>query len=170
VLRDEAVDVLTIYDDHGVYGHPDHIQVYSVGRRAAELVGLSPERVLCSTMNRDVLRERWLAEAEAARRLAEERTDPDRPDPDRPDPESNDFDIDTFGLPDADITHAVDVRSVIERKRRSMRAHRSQIAEDGFLLSEPAKFEEAFGIEWFASLGARRVQGAPFRGRLLEAG
>ena len=39
ILTDEQADVLTIYDDHGTYGHPDHIQVHRVGVRAAELAG-----------------------------------------------------------------------------------------------------------------------------------
>ncbi len=39
ILREESADVLTIYDDHGLYGHPDHIQVHRVGHRAAELAG-----------------------------------------------------------------------------------------------------------------------------------
>ena len=29
--------MLTIYDDNGGYGHPDHIQVHRVGLRAAAL-------------------------------------------------------------------------------------------------------------------------------------
>src|SRR5204863_8586222 len=33
ILDEEHADVLTIYDDHGVYGHPDHIQVHRVGVR-----------------------------------------------------------------------------------------------------------------------------------------
>ncbi len=37
ILREVDADVLTIYDDHGNYGHPDHIQVHRVGSRAAEL-------------------------------------------------------------------------------------------------------------------------------------
>ena len=40
--RDEDADVLTVYDDHGGYGHPDHIQVHRVGVRAAELAGDRP--------------------------------------------------------------------------------------------------------------------------------
>src|SRR5262245_3808004 len=40
ILRDEAADVLTIYDPQGNYGHPDHIQVHRVGSRPAELVGV----------------------------------------------------------------------------------------------------------------------------------
>ncbi|MBI5090386.1 MAG: PIG-L family deacetylase, partial [Actinobacteria bacterium] len=39
ILRDEHADVLTVYDWHGNYGHPDHIQVHRVGHRAAELAG-----------------------------------------------------------------------------------------------------------------------------------
>src|SRR5437764_1267119 len=33
ILEEEQADVLTIYDDHGNYGHPDHIQIYRVGQR-----------------------------------------------------------------------------------------------------------------------------------------
>ena len=38
VLRAEQADVLTIYDWHGNYGHPDHIAVHRVGVAAARLV------------------------------------------------------------------------------------------------------------------------------------
>ena len=51
ILREEHADVLTIYDDFGNYGHPDHIQVHRVGVRAAELAGTP--RVYQLTANRD---------------------------------------------------------------------------------------------------------------------
>ncbi len=51
ILREEDAEVLTVYDDHGGYGHPDHIQVHRVGVRAAELAGTP--RVYQATMNRD---------------------------------------------------------------------------------------------------------------------
>src|SRR5262245_37776892 len=35
ILVEENADVLTVYDDNGGYGHPDHIQVHRVGMRAA---------------------------------------------------------------------------------------------------------------------------------------
>src|SRR5882672_7069567 len=54
ILREERADVLTCYDDNGVYGHPDHIQVHRVGIRAAELAGTP--RVYQSTFNRDQVR------------------------------------------------------------------------------------------------------------------
>jgi LmbE family N-acetylglucosaminyl deacetylase len=163
LLADETVDALTIYDDHGLYGHPDHIQVHRVGRRAAELMELPAARVFCSTMNRDLMRERWArAAAEAA---AADRATTATPDPVR---ELDELDIDTFGLPAEDITHAIDVRTMLDRKRRSMLAHRSQIADDAFYLGSPDGFEAAFGTEWFASLGPRRAPGSPFGATLLE--
>ena len=51
ILREVDASVLTIYDKIGGYGHPDHIQVHRVGRRAADLVGLT--HVFEATMNRD---------------------------------------------------------------------------------------------------------------------
>ena len=39
VLEEESADVLTTYDWHGNYGHPDHVKVHHVGHRAAELAG-----------------------------------------------------------------------------------------------------------------------------------
>src|SRR3954451_13587316 len=53
IVRDEHAEVMTTYDDHGAYGHPDHIQVHRVGKRAAELAGV--DRVYQSTINRDHL-------------------------------------------------------------------------------------------------------------------
>ena len=51
VLREESADVLTIYDWHGNYGHPDHIKVHRVGSCSGPPV--PTVRVLEATMNRD---------------------------------------------------------------------------------------------------------------------
>ena len=50
ILVAEQADALVVYDWHGVYGHPDHVQVHRVGTRAAEVAGTP--RVLEATMNR----------------------------------------------------------------------------------------------------------------------
>src|SRR5436190_1138735 len=63
ILREERADVLLTYDDHGGYGHPDHIQVHRVGVRAAELAGTSD--VYESTFNRDETRKMMAAAREA---------------------------------------------------------------------------------------------------------
>src|SRR5947209_9187229 len=51
ILREEKADVLTTYDDHGTYGHPDHIQVHRVGVRAGDQAGTP--RVFEATANRE---------------------------------------------------------------------------------------------------------------------
>jgi LmbE family N-acetylglucosaminyl deacetylase len=133
ILRDEDAEVLTVYDDHGGYGHPDHIQVHRVGVRAAELAGTPV--VYEATMNRDHIQ-----------RLMRERPDDLPDDVERPDPEE----FDEFGTPEALITTTVDVREYAGRKRASMAAHESQIAESHFFLAMPTDaFREAFGYEWF---------------------
>jgi LmbE family N-acetylglucosaminyl deacetylase len=154
ILREADADAITIYDDHGGYGHPDHIQVHRVGRRAAELAGIT--HVFQSTMNRDHIRElmeQRSAEVEAA--MEEERRDV-----------ASD---DEFGSPESLITHAVDVGDFVERKRESMVAHRSQIGPETFFLKMPEDaFRVAFGTEWYIELGATRTPGAPFRTDLLD--
>ena len=50
---EEQADVVVVYDWHGGYGHPDHIQVHRVGHRAADLAG-TPKRFEV-TYNRDLV-------------------------------------------------------------------------------------------------------------------
>ena len=135
LLREEDADVLTIYDSDGVYGHPDHIQVFRVGVRAAELAGTP--RVAEATMNRDHLRRVFDAAREAG-----ESPDPD----DIPDLSETS----SFGRPDSVMTTCVDVHDVVEVKRASMAAHASQIGEGSFFLQMPVEaFTATFGVEWF---------------------
>jgi LmbE family N-acetylglucosaminyl deacetylase len=134
ILVDEGADVFVTYDEHGGYGHPDHIQVHRVGMRAAELAGTPV--VYLSTMDRDFLTT-VMAQAAAA---APEASDQDG----RPD------DMESIGEPAARITTQVDVSGVLARKRQSMRAHTSQIGEDSFFLSMPEEqFAEVWGQEWY---------------------
>jgi LmbE family N-acetylglucosaminyl deacetylase len=133
LLRAEAADVLTVYDDHGGYGHPDHVQVHRVGVRAAELAGTP--RVYEATMNRDFIRDLL------ARRASELPDGTEVPDP---------ADDDSFGSPAEIITTTVDVRAFVGPKRAAMAAHGSQIPAESFFLALPDDaFREAFGTEWF---------------------
>ncbi|MBK9178969.1 MAG: PIG-L family deacetylase [Acidimicrobiales bacterium] len=138
ILADERADVLTVYDGHGGYGHPDHIQVHRVGLRAAELAGTA--RVYEATMNRDEMRRLQAAAREAGLDVPDQAADPD----------DDPIDPDSFGLPEAELTTAVDVRAYLDVKRASMRAHASQISEDSFFLQMPDEvFARAFGTEWY---------------------
>jgi LmbE family N-acetylglucosaminyl deacetylase len=162
ILRDVGADVLTIYDDHGGYGHPDHIQVHRVGRRAAELAGVGA--VYQSTMNRDAIRRamheagEFLVDLEDAAEGVEETIRERR----------ERAEADGFGSPEALITHAVDVSTVLDVKKTAMEAHASQIGPDSFfLVMPPEAFASAFGTEWYIALGGDREPGAPFATALL---
>jgi LmbE family N-acetylglucosaminyl deacetylase len=137
ILEEEQADVLTIYDDHGTYGHPDHIQVHRVGVRAAELAGTP--RVYEATANRDaILRGIEQARSEGAKIG-----------------EINPEEMKDFGVREEQITTAVDVTDYVDRKRAAMAAHASQISESSFFLSLPREqFSRAFGTEWFIRRGA----------------
>lgn len=154
ILRAEGCDVLTVYDDHGGYGHPDHIQVHRVGHRAAELAGVG--LVYESTMNRSAI-QRMMAEMPAEVEEAMEAEEREAPG-------------DDFGSPEEIITHAVDVVGVLDQKRRAMMAHASQISPDSFFLKMPAEaFAGAFGTEWFIRPGHPRGEGEPFGDDLFSA-
>jgi LmbE family N-acetylglucosaminyl deacetylase len=136
ILLAENADVLTVYDDNGGYGHPDHIQVHRVGVRAAELAGTP--RVYQSTINRDQML-RGMAEM---RERGEIEFD------------GPDVDPEAFGKPEAILTAVVDVSAYLDQKREAMRAHASQISEQSFFLSMPDDaFKHAFGTEWFIREG-----------------
>ncbi|HVF32626.1 MAG TPA: PIG-L family deacetylase [Acidimicrobiales bacterium] len=144
ILREESAEVLTVYDDNGNYGHPDHIQVHRVGVRAAELAGV--ERVYESTVDQDYFRELMTR--------AEELGLPDFTEGDGGETPDGDAEFD-MGKPAAEITTRVDVRGFLDVKRRSMQAHASQIAETSFFLAmPPAAFEATWGTEWYIRRGA----------------
>ena len=153
VLRAEQADVLTIYDWHGNYGHPDHIAVHRVGVAAARLV---PEvRVLEATMNRDA----FVRMIEAAREAGLSMGDPDA-EQDEFDPTGPADDGNPMGMPEADLTLAVDVSAHLAAKRDAMRCHRSQIEDTSFFLQMPDEaFAMSFGTEWFIEHDAQ----PPFR-------
>lgn len=145
ILTEIDADVLTIYDDHGLYGHPDHIQVHRVGLRAAEIAGVA--NVYEATVNRD------RALASMAEMSAEmEAAGVDGPSVD---------DFDEFGVEEDDLSYAVDVTGHLEAKRASMAVHRSQISDQSFFLyMPPERFATVFATEWFAVPG-RAGTGGP---------
>ena len=161
ILREESADVLTVYDDNGGYGHPDHIQVHRVGLRAAQMAG-TPE-VFQGTMNADHIR-RTIATV-----MAQQAADGTEPPENAPTEE--DLDANTFGKPEVELTHAIDVSDLLDTKRASMVAHASQIAPDSwFLTMGDDAFASAFGTEWFIRTGHPRGEDAPFGTSLWGGG
>ena len=149
LLREEGADTFSAYDEHGGYGHPDHIQVHRVGLRAAELAGTP--RVFMATINRTYL----LGLTERAAEMGVTFPDDELPD------------LSELGVEEDRITHVVDVSPYLDQKRRAMEAHASQISETSFFLSTPPDaFAAMWGTEWFVRVGG--PEGAPVRSNLLD--
>lgn len=175
ILREHGADVLTIYDSHGGYGHPDHIQVHRVGKRAAEIAGVT--RVFQSTMNRDRILKQMSENAalfeggdgSAADAGAEIEAELEGETVEQMRRRAEAAERGEFGSPEAVITHAVDVTTAIDIKRAAMAAHRSQIGPDSFFFMMPPEvFTAAFGTEWFIELEGARAEGTEFGTSLFD--
>jgi LmbE family N-acetylglucosaminyl deacetylase len=143
ILDEEEPDVLTTYDDNGGYGHPDHIQVHRVGRRAGELSAVPV--VAQSTVNRD-----WVTRGMRGTAGADSPTWEVPPE------------VQKMGKPEAEITHRVQAVDFVEQKRASMRAHASQMAPDHFLLAMPdPMFAMGMGVEFYIVESAPTGAAAP---------
>ncbi|CAN5806580.1 PIG-L family deacetylase [soil metagenome] len=145
MLREEQADVVVLYDWHGGYGHPDHIQVHRVGHRAADLAGTRKRYEI--TFNRDAML-KMMAE------FPLERPDGDGEVEDF-DPAGPADDGNPFGTPEAELHLAVDVSDYVDRKRAALTAHASQVTDIGMFLSMPEEvFRQAFSTEWYIEPGA----------------
>lgn len=143
ILREESADVVTCYDWHGTYGHPDHIKVHTVGKRAAELV--EGVRVLEATANRDAMVAMFEAARESGLGMGNPDNDDDEFDPGGPADDGN-----PFGEPESMLTLCVDVTGFVSQKRAALAAHRSQITDSSFFMEMPDDvFTSAFGTEWY---------------------
>jgi LmbE family N-acetylglucosaminyl deacetylase len=136
ILVDEQASTVVVYDDHGAYGHPDHVQVHRVGVRAAEVAGTPV--VYEATFDHD----RVVAQIQAATEAGIEGVGDEPPG-------------ENFGVSGDLITTRVDVSSVADTKRRAMLCHRSQISDtDFFLTMDGELFAAVFGIEEYIRRGA----------------
>lgn len=144
-IRRFRPDVMTIYDPYGGYGHPDHIQVHRVGLAAiwaapdlarypleeGEEPWLVP-KVYWSTWPRS--RRRRFAEIRlAAGEITQEEYDA----------------ASVSGTPDELLT-MVDTTKWVDAKLAALRAHRSQIPDDWFMLRVDEDMrDEVVGLESF---------------------
>lgn len=135
VLVEEAAGAVVVYDEDGIYGHPDHVQVHRVGRRAAEQAGVAT--VYDATVDREYLHfveTHLVEEAILAGDLGLVRSH--------------------IGVPSVAVDAAVDVRSTLDLKRAAMAAHASQIPETTSALRLPEHhFADVYGWEWYVRSG-----------------
>lgn len=143
LIADDRPDVLVGYDWHGNYGHPDHVRVHQVVRRAAELVPERPQ-LFEATMNRDLVR----ANYEAAQAAGVEGADDFNPD--APMNDGN-----PLGTPEGEISLQVDVSAHLLRRREVMQCHVSQVTDVQGMLSMPeVAFAAMFSREHYIEVGS----------------
>jgi LmbE family N-acetylglucosaminyl deacetylase len=135
VLEDEGATAAVGYDEFGIYGHPDHVQVHRVTRRASEMAGVPT--VYDATVDREYLHfveTHLVEEAVLTGDLGLVRSH--------------------IGVPTVAIATTVDVRRVLATKRAAMAAHASQIPESTSALQLPEdRFADVYGWEWYVRTG-----------------
>lgn len=161
ILREEQADVLTAYDWHGNYGHPDHIKVHEVGHATADLLAAEGHdiRLFEATMNRDRVVRMMQQAVDAGMTPPQENDDGEPFDPAGPADDGN-----PFGMPEAELTLEIDVSGFVAQKRAAIACHRSQISDQSFFLELPEEaFSAMFGTESYIERGVE----PPMRGGWL---
>ena len=151
ILREEDADVLTAYDWHGNYGHPDHIKVHQVGHAAVDLLISEGRgiRLFEATMNRDRVITMMQQAMEMGVSPPQNDVDGEAFDPAGPADDGN-----PFGMPEAELTLEIDVSDFVAQKRAAIACHRSQISDQSFFLEMPEEaFTAMFGIESYIERG-----------------
>ena len=153
VIREERPDVVVTYAADGTYGHPDHVKAHQTTIAALDALaaeGWQPRKVYLHAVPRSVVDPVIEAARSADIQLPGELAE-------------------FSGVPDGDITTAVDVIDVLDRKLAACAAHLSQM-HPGLPLATIAaqNFEAAFGIERFVlargALGGEVPEASLFAG------
>ncbi|MBO0778398.1 MAG: N-acetyl-1-D-myo-inositol-2-amino-2-deoxy-alpha-D-glucopyranoside deacetylase [Ktedonobacteraceae bacterium] len=147
IIREMRPQVIVTYDPFGSYGHPDHIQAHRVTLAAFEAAGEArcfpelqmeawqPAKLYYAVSSRSGM-------ASGIKAMREQGI---------PGPWDNpDMNLDLMGTPDYLITTRIDVRAHNEQKIQAFRAHKTQIAPDGFMFTLPEEARQNFlGYEHF---------------------
>jgi LmbE family N-acetylglucosaminyl deacetylase len=115
VIVEKRPTVVITYGPDGIYGHPDHIMAHKVGHAAVLKAGesgwQSPNLYYSSASRERIRRMAQLPNSPFAKMPREM--------------------LDAFGTPSAEITTWMDIRAYSKRKLTAIRAHRSQVGDDG---------------------------------------
>jgi LmbE family N-acetylglucosaminyl deacetylase len=163
LVREEAAEALIIYDEHGITGHPDHVQVHVVGMRAA--AALPELRVYQGTLSESQLA---VFVATVATFIVASGAPTGQPAGQGGGPTGGPT---LYASPDASVTTRVDVRPWTARKRAAMAAHASQIGPGSFFLSlSEEDFVAVFGTESYLERSARDGAPGPLEAALAGSG
>lgn len=134
MLREERPDVVVTYTADGTYAHPDHMRAHTATIAALDALvdeGWQPSKLYLHAVPRSFVMSTIAAARDAGISLPDEFAHIE-------------------GVPDEEITTAVNVSSVLDRKLAACVAHSSQM-HPGLPLATMAAdlFEAAFGVERF---------------------
>jgi LmbE family N-acetylglucosaminyl deacetylase len=137
-LFDEVgATVVVTYDEHGFYGHPDHVMANTLTRRALEAAStpqrlyyvVAPASVLGAFVGDPRVRELalpdWLGDA-------------------------------GLGVPDEQVTTSIDVTEQLGAKRAAIEAHASQSDNGDLVTMDKDLFALLFGVEHYQRAWSRR--------------
>ena len=156
IILETKPQVLITYDEFGGYGHPDHIKAHRVAMRAAELAanqGWQVSKIYWNTMPRSVIQMGIEKMKEVGSDFFGAESADDLP----------------FAKPDELATTVVNAPEYVPQKLAAMKAHATQISEDGpfFALSKNLGLS-VWGDEYYTLVKGEKA--APFdsNGRELD--
>jgi N-acetyl-1-D-myo-inositol-2-amino-2-deoxy-alpha-D-glucopyranoside deacetylase len=158
IVTEVRPQVMISYDDHGFYGHPDHIQAHRVAWRAFELADGLVSKFYATAMPKSVL-------AEAMALLQADGTDAGEVGGAEFSRVESVDDL-PFGTADANVTTEIDAVAYLDAKLAAMRAHASQIAVDSpFFALTNMIAQKALGTEYYTLLAGPAPARSPAEGR-----
>ena len=156
IILETKPQVLITYDEFGGYGHPDHIKAHRVAMRAAELAaeqGWQISKIYWNTMPRSVIQMGIEKMKEVGSDFFGAQSVDELP----------------FAKPDELATTVVNAPEYVPQKLAAMKAHATQISEDGpfFALSKNLGLS-VWGDEYYTLVKGEKA--APFdsNGRELD--
>ncbi|CUU58653.1 N-acetyl-1-D-myo-inositol-2-amino-2-deoxy-alpha-D-glucopyranoside deacetylase [Parafrankia irregularis] len=133
IVRDVRPQVLVTYDENGAYGHPDHIRAHDVSVRAftaaadpAFAPGAGPSWQISKLYETAMPKSLIQASIDYFRETAPENS---------PFAEAASADDVPLAVPDEVITTEIAAEDFLPAKIAAMRAHRTQMAVDGFFFA-----------------------------------
>ncbi|AXT85742.1 N-acetyl-1-D-myo-inositol-2-amino-2-deoxy-alpha-D-glucopyranoside deacetylase [Aeromicrobium sp. A1-2] len=161
IIREVRPHVLVTYDDFGNYGHPDHIQAHRVAHYAADLAAARSFRPVLGEAW-DVAKVYWVALSASRMRAGIKalRDSGDTKTFEGMDPDN----LPAMVVEDDQLDAVIEGPEFVSAKLAAMKAHRTQITEDGqFFAGGMDMAATVWGTEFY-----RLVRGA--RGPVGESG
>ncbi|MFN8052215.1 MAG: PIG-L family deacetylase [Acidimicrobiales bacterium] len=130
IAIEERATAIVTYDDHGIYGHPDHVHVHDAAIAAADMAGIATRYL--ATVDREYLHfvESHLIDHAGAAVPS----------------------IRPVGSSTVEVTTTVSIHDHLDAKQRAIAAHASQIGADPWL-GVADTFGDVYGYEWYVRVG-----------------